>query len=583
MLRLPPHPDPGTPNARGPGRYLWWVARQQIRRVFLGATWGTVWMVGLVLPPYLISRAIDDGLRPRNLPVLAMWAVVLFVAAAGNGAVGVLRHRTMTFLRMDAALRTVQVVTRHVARLGAVVPRKVATGEVVNVGSSDVGHISETLTMTGPGFGGLVAYIVVAVLLLSVSPVLAAVVLLGVPLVAVLVGPLLGRLQRTESAYRDHQGELTARAGDIVAGLRVLCGIGGKEMFARRYRRRSQALRAEGYRVGAVTSWIEALTVGLPAVFLALVVWLTARLAANGDITVGEMVAVYGYVAMLVMPVAFFIDAGRCLIRGLVAARRVVRVLNLTPDLAEPPEPEPGPAGPADLYDPVSGLTVPAGSLVGVAAARPADAGDLADRLGRYVDSAVTWGGVPLSRMAFVEVRRRIVVADNDAHLFGGSLRDVVATRDTPDAAALAAAVRCAAADDIVAGLPDGLDSLVDAQGRNLSGGQRQRLRLVRVLLADPDVLLLVEPTSAVDAHTEAAIASRIHAARQGRTTVVAATSPLLLAQADQVAYLVDGKVVATGSHADLLAAEPGYRALVTRGADDAPVTSRASDEGAVR
>lgn len=583
MSRRPPHADPGEPDARGPGRYLWWVTRRQFGRVLLGATWGSLWMLGLTLPPYLISRAIDDGLRPGNIPVLGMWAAAVFVAAAGNGAIGMLRHRTMTFIRLDAAMRTVQVVSRQASRLGAALPRKVATGEVVNIGASDVTHIAQTLTMTGPGVGGVVAYVAVAALLLSVSPLLAAVVLLGVPFLAVLVGPLLSRLQRVETAYREQQGELTARAGDIVAGLRVLCGIGGKEIFASRYHRRSQALRAEGYRVGAVTSWIEALTVGLPALFLALVSWLAARFAAAGDITVGEMVAVYGYVAMLVVPVWFFIEAGRDLTRGLVAARRVVRVLKLTPEVADDGGNLPGPREPADLHDPVSGLTVPAGTMVGVATARPADAVALVDRLGRYVDSAVTWGSVPLSRMSLPEVRWRLLVADNDAYLFAGSLREVVTTRADPAESTLAAAVHCAAAEDIVAGLPDGLDSTVDAQGRSLSGGQRQRLRLVRALLAAPDVLLLVEPTSAVDAHTEAAIAGRVHAARRGRTTVVVATSPLLLDQADQVAYLVDGQVVATGSHADLLAAQPGYRILVTRGTDDeyAAASPRPVSEGA--
>lgn len=132
-------------------------------------------------------------------------------------------------------------------------------------------------------------------------------------------------------------------------------------------------------------------------------------------------------------------------------------------------------------------------------------------------------------------------------------------------------ALYAAVAQDIVRGLPDGLDSPVDAQGRNLSGGQRQRVRLVRALLADPEVLLAVEPTSAVDAHTEAAMAARLRAARSGRTTVVTTASPLLLDRADTVYYLVDGRVAAVGSHRELLDREPGYRLLVSRGADDDP------------
>lgn len=129
-------------------------------------------------------------------------------------------------------------------------------------------------------------------------------------------------------------------------------------------------------------------------------------------------------------------------------------------------------------------------------------------------------------------------------------------------------ALHTAAADDIVQALPDGLASEIDAQARNLSGGQRQRIRLVRALTANPEVLLAIEPTSALDAHTEARVASRLRAARDGRTTVVTTTSPLVLDHMDTVHYLVDGKVAATGTHRDLLDREPGYRALVARDTD---------------
>jgi ABC-type multidrug transport system fused ATPase/permease subunit len=174
--------------------------------------------------------------------------------------------------------------------------------------------------------------------------------------------------------------------------------------------------------------------------------------------------------------------------------------------------------------------------------------------------------------MALPQVRRRILVADNEADLFAGTLREVVSGRWGPydkDDATIDRAVHAAVAQDIVRALPDGLDSLLDAQGRNLSGGQRQRIRLVRALLADPEVLLALEPTSALDAHTEAAVAARLRAVRSGRTTLVTGTSPLLLDQADTVYYLVDGKVAAVGSHRKLLGEEPGYRALVARGAED--------------
>lgn len=205
------------------------------------------------------------------------------------------------------------------------------------------------------------------------------------------------------------------------------------------------------------------------------------------------------------------------------------------------------------------------GRLTALVSARPAQCAEVVDRLARFTGSAATWGGIRLDAMASARIRERILVADNEADLFSGPLREVVAGRADRDEDAVAAAVHAAVAQDIVDGLPDGLDSAVDAQGRNLSGGQRQRIRLVRALLAEPEVLMAVEPTSAVDAQTEASLASRLRAARAGRTTVVTSTSPLLLEQADTVYFLVDGTTAATGSHRELLAAELRYRALVSR------------------
>ncbi|WP_146088347.1 ABC transporter transmembrane domain-containing protein [Actinacidiphila yanglinensis] len=573
--------DPGTPDRRGPGRYLWWLLASQPHRAAGGALLGTVWMVLTTLFPYVLSRAIDDGLEPGRMGALTAWSGVLLCLGAVNSWVSIMRHRTMTRLRMDATFRTVKSVVGHATRLGASLPRQARAGEIVTIGVTDVLQISQSLTMTGPGVGAVIAFLVVAALLLSISVSLAAVVLLGVPVIALLVGPLLGRLRGAEAVYREQQGGLTARIGDLSGGLRVLNGLGGKNLFADAFRVRSRELTAQGYRVGAVTSWVQALGVGLPMLFLAVVTWMAARLAVQGTITVGEFVGVYGYVAVLVVPVAFFIECGYDITRGLVGAQRVVRFLSLSPESPAPstssasPARNGGesgaepPAEPSVLHDPASGVAVAPGTLTALVSARPAEAAEVVDRLGGLDGSAVTWGAVRLDRVAAAQVRDRILVADNEADLFAGPLRDMVSGRRHPDGDVLARAVHAAAAQDIVDGLPDGFGTLMDAQGRNLSGGQRQRVRLVRALLADPEVLLAVEPTSALDAHTEAAVADRLRAARSGRTTVVTATSPVLLDQADTVHYLVDGKVAASGSHRELLRRESGYRALVDRGTDE--------------
>ncbi|MGW5370106.1 ABC transporter transmembrane domain-containing protein [Streptomyces sp. NPDC004009] len=565
--------DPGTPDVRGGWHFLGWLVLRQRVRSLVGALLGSAWMVLMAAQPYLMARAVDEGLVPGRMGALAGWAGVMFAFGVLNSWVSIMRHRTMTRVRMDANFRTVKLVVGHAARLGAALPRRAGAGEVVTIGVGDVQTIAQALTVVGPGVGSLVVYVVVAGVLLSVSAQLAAVVLLGVPVIALVTGPLTVRLQGAEGEYRERQGVLTARIGDLAGGLRVLNGLGGKGLFADAFRRDSQRLRVQGYRVGAVASWVQALGMGLPTLFLAVVTWLAARQAAAGAISIGELVSVYGYVAVLIVPVAFFIELTYQLNRGVVAARRVVGLLRLEP---EPDEGSlPAPDGPAELRDPASGVRVPPGRLIALAAARPADAAAVLDRLGRYGPTDATWGGVRLDAVPLAAVRSRILVADNEADLFAGPLREAVAAAEPAGDAALRRALRTAAAEDVVRGLPDGLDSAVAGQGRSLSGGQRQRIRLVRALLADPEVLLAVEPTSALDAHTEATVAERLREAREGRTTVVTSTSPLVLDRADTVLFLADGKVTASGPHRRLLAGEPAYRALVARDTEETEETVR--------
>ncbi|MFF7771963.1 ABC transporter ATP-binding protein [Streptomyces massasporeus] len=586
--------DPGTPDHRGGARYLWWLVTRQPGRCAAGAMFGTVWMVLLAATPYLMSRAIDDGLEPGDMSALTLWSGALFAVGAFNAWLSIMRHRTMTRVRMDANFRTVKVVVGQAVRLGASLRRQAGAGEVVTIGVGDVQTVSQSLTVVGPGIGAVVGYLVIAVLLVSVSGVAALVVLLGIPVLALLVGPLLGRLQGSEAEYRERQGVLTARIGDLAGGLRVLAGLGGRQLVADAFRRDSGRLREQGYRVGAVTSWVQALGIGLPSLFLAVVTWLAARLAAQGDITVGQLVSVYGYVAVLVWPVAFLVECGYQVSRGVVCARRVVRFLRLEP-MADSGSLD-APSEPSALYDPESGVRILPGRLTALVAEHPADATTVVDRLGRYAPSGATWGDTRLDDIALNQIRARILVADHEADLFAGSLHQMIGSRDAPGrgaglyrsaapprgatsphapapagqpCAATRKALHTAAAEDIVRALPHGLDTPMDAQARNLSGGQRQRIRLARALLTDPEILLAVEPTSALDAHTEATVATRLRKAREGRTTVVTTTSPLVLDRTDTVHYLKDGKVEATGSHHELLATTPGYRALVARDTEE--------------
>ncbi|RSM69016.1 multidrug ABC transporter permease [Actinoplanes sp. ATCC 53533] len=564
MRELPPA-DPGIPDDRSATRYLGWLARRTWPSVAAAVVFAIVWMTCQALVPAVVGRAIDAGLTHRDSGALLTWCLVLLGLGLIQAGAGIARHRLAVFNWLAAAHRTVQVTVRQSNRLGSALPRRLKTGEVVAIGTADLGHIGGAVEITARGTGSVVAIVTVIVVLLLTSVPLGLVVVFGVPLLMAVVGLLIRPLHRRQQAYREQQGRLTGRATDLVGGLRVLRGVGGEPVMSGRYREQSQVLRAAGLRVAAVEALLEAAQVLLPGIFLVLVTWLGARFALSGRITLGQLVSFYGYAAFLVAPLRQLTETLDKLTRGHVSGRRVVGMLRARTDLPDPDRPASAPVG-GELVDGVSGVVVRPGLVTAIAAAVPADAVAITDRLGRYVDSppgtAATLAGVPLNDLDLATVRARILVADNDARLFSGPLW---ADLDPARAATLPAALAAAGADEIVAALPAGLATEVAERGRSFSGGQQQRLRLARALIVDPEVLVLVEPTSAVDAHTEARIADRLGPARRGRTTVICSTSPLVLARADVVLYVEAGRAVAAGTHRELLARSPGYARTVLR------------------
>jgi ABC-type multidrug transport system fused ATPase/permease subunit len=571
-VRHLPLDHPGTADHRSPGRFLWWLAKGQWRSLVGGMFFGIIWMSSQAVMPAVIGRAIDRGVAARDWDQLLTWSLILLLIGLVQAATGIIRHRFAVTNWLIAAYRTVQLVTHQTVNLGGTLPRKVSTGEVVAIGTSDLSHLGQVMDVTARFAGAIVSFLLVSVILISTSMTLGLVVLIGVPLLMLLVGPLLSPLQQRSARQRSLMGSLSNTASDIVGGLRVLRGIGGEQVFHDRYRRESQQTRRAGVEVAKLQSVLEAMQVFLPGVFVVVVVWLGARYAVAGQITPGELVAFYGYSAFLMIPLRTATEYANKVIRARVAARRVCHVLALTPDVVEPTTPAPSPPVGSSLYDVRSGLCVRAGRLTAIVSEQPDESAALADRLGLCAaepDDDVRLGDVPLTLLRRAEVRRRIVVSDIAAMLFSGRLADRL---DVNRTGGVDLALDTASAADILEALPEGLDTLVAERGRTFSGGQRQRLVLARVLTVDPEILVLVEPTSAVDAHTEARIAARLRRHREGRTTVVTTSSPLMLDAVDEVAFLRDGRVVATGVHGDLLTDNREYRRVVTREPDPVEV-----------
>jgi ABC-type multidrug transport system fused ATPase/permease subunit len=566
-----PVADPGVPDTRSPARFLLWVGRAQLPTLALGVVFGIIWMTAQAFMPFTIGRAIQNGIARHDNRALVFWTLLLLGLGLTQAVAGVLRHRFAVFNWLQAAFRMAQVVAHHAARTGPAIRGRLSTGEVVATVSNDAMRAGGAFEITARLCGAIVAYVIVAVILLTSSVTLGLIVLVGVPVLVPLVGTVIRPLHRRQREQRDEVGLLTALGADTAAGLRVLRGIGGEPAFLERYRRRSQQVRFAGVRVALPQSTLDAAQVFVPGLFVVVVTWIGARFALSGTIGIGDLIAFYGYAAFLVIPLRTSAEAVDKFTRSFVGARRMLDVLTVERESPEPVEPAAEPPAGVPLADPASGLVVQPGELVCLVSDRPDETSAIADRLGGFGPAdGVLLGDVRLRELAAATIRRRVVVSEADPVLFAGTLRrELDPWGRTRSDAELLDAIRVANAEDIVEALPGGLDGEVEERGRSFSGGQRQRVVLARALLSDAEVLVLVEPTSAVDAHTEARIARRLREARRGRTTVIVTTSPLVLDLADRVVLVEHGRAVAEGRHRALLDSSPAYREVVTRGEEE--------------
>jgi ABC-type multidrug transport system fused ATPase/permease subunit len=558
-------------------------------------------MVSQALFPAAVGAAID-GIIADDMQALLAWGGVLVGLGVVGALAGAMRHRFAVENWLRASFRCVQLIGYKAADTGEALPRRMPTGEVVATVASDSMRLGGLYDVSARFAGAIVSYVVVAFILLSKSRPLGLVVLIGVPVLVASLSLILRPLQQRQAEQREQSGKLITLGADTVAGLRVLRGIGGEQQFLRRYEEQSQRVRVVGVHVAGVQASLDAAQVLLPGVFVVLVTWLGALFALDGTITPGDLVQFYGYAAFLVMPLRTATEFADRATRAHIAARKIIRVLSTEPDTKDATHPvdrssngdaaSAGKVGDArdggdtqasnhangtnvaepalgvPLTDPASNVVINPGQLTAIVSARPEESRALADRLGRFgrTRTEVHLDGVAIADLPLATVRRRIVVSEIDPRLFTGSLREELDPHGIHDDATILSALMVASGEDVMEALPSGLDSDVEERGRSFSGGQRQRLALTRALLTDAETLVLVEPTSAVDTHTEARIATRLAGARAGRTTVVMTASPLMLDQADAVILLADGVAAARGTHKELMATSAAYKKTVVRG-----------------
>lgn len=334
-------------------------------------------IAGLPLAVGFAVQAVVDRSGGRLALAGGLIAVLGVLIAVGD----TMLHRTAVTNWITAAARVQQLLARKTAELGAALTRRVAAGEVVAVSTGDVEKIGWFVEALSRFAAAAAALVLICVGLVLYLPSLGVLVVLAMPLLALAVLPLLPRATRRADLQREKAGKATELASDTVAGLRVLRGIGGEELFLGRYRRASQEVRKAAVRSAQMWSLISAIQVLLPGVLLISLVVYGATLAHDGRIEVGQLVTVYSAATLMLFPLRHFEEIAMAYSFSRPSAQRAVRVLSLH-RTAEPSTVDAVPAG--DLYDPVTGLMAPSGLFTAVVCGDPDEAGRLAERLGGH-------------------------------------------------------------------------------------------------------------------------------------------------------------------------------------------------------
>ncbi|MER5929085.1 ABC transporter ATP-binding protein [Streptomyces sp. NPDC002054] len=552
----------------------------QRRRVAWASVLGMAHQGGEAMVPVVIGVVIDRAVATGSSGALVRWLVVLAVlflvlstsyriaARIAERAGEEAAHR----LRVDLGARVLD------PRGGAEAGR--LPGELTNIATDDARRVGTVATMLPFGVAALAGLVISAIALLRISVPLGLLVLLGIPPLLWLGHRISMPLEQRSEVEQDKAAHASGVAADLVAGLRVLKGIGAESAAVARYRRTSRDSLAAALRAAHSRAGHEGAVLALTGLFIAGIGIAGAYLAMRGSISVGDLVAAVGLAQFLLGPFQTLTWVNAEFAQGRASSRRIAEVLDAPPAVTAGEQALPAAVGGGLRlrgvgYGALTGvdLDVRPGEFLGVVTRDPAVARDLLLCLAREADPAegtIELDGVSLTGLDPADVRAAVRVAHHDAALFESTLLDNVRAgagtgADSPaaDAPGIEAALRASAADDVARTLPDGVDTLLAERGRSLSGGQRQRVALARALAADPPVLVLHDPTTAVDAVTESVIAARLREVRKGRTTVLVTTSPALLTVTDRVVVLDGGAVAADGLHAELVAADESYRTAV--------------------
>ncbi|MFK0224678.1 ABC transporter ATP-binding protein [Streptomyces sp. NPDC090303] len=564
---------PDAQRSRRPGSD---ILRTAIRRNVGAMAWGTLLMglyqAGETAFPIALGLIVEHTMRDRSpaslaVAIGALAVIITVVSLSWRFGMRILQKANTTEAhrwRVQVAACGLQPVARDTG---------LKSGEVLTIATEDADQTADIVEVVPMLISSMVAVLVAAVALSMASLPLGLLVIVGTVAILSVLSVMSRRIGSSTKEQQARVARAAAKVADLISGLRPLHGFGGNHAAFRSYRRVSTEAKEQAVTVARVNGAYAGMALGLNAALAASVTLMAGWLAFDGQISIGELVMAVGLAQFIMEPLRLFSDMPKYVMMARASAERMALVLS-APPAADAGTLLPEPGGDLEIdcvrYGALQGVKfqVPAGEFTAITCYQPGAAADLASVLALSVspeayEGVVRLGGKRLEELSVESVREHLLVNPYDGEIFAGTLRSNIdpsgTSRSVPEA------VEASLLTDVVALHRQGLDYEVRDRGANLSGGQRQRLSLARALAADSEVLVLRDPTTAVDAVTEQLVARNLAKLRRGRTTVVFTSSPALLDAADRVLVLDEGVVTADGTHRGLLASDEAYCLAVTR------------------
>jgi putative ABC transport system ATP-binding protein len=553
------------------------ILRTALRRNVGAMAGGTVLMglyqAGETAFPIALGMIVEHTMRDGRslgalaLSIAALAVIITTVSLSWRFGMRILQKANTTEAhrwRVKVAACGLQPVARDV---------DLKSGEVLTIATEDADQTADIIEVVPLLISSLVAVLVAAIALGLADIRLGLLVIVGTVAILSILSVMSRRIGSSTQEQQARVARAGAKVADLITGLRPLHGFGGNHAAFGSYRKVSTEARHQAVTVAKVNGVYAGTALALNAVLAGAVTLMAGWLAFDGRITIGELVMAVGLAQFIMEPLKLFSEMPKYVMIARASAERMALVLS-APPVTTPGSGRPAPGADLEIDCVRHGslnkvkFQVAAGEFVAIAAYQPRAAADLAAVLavnvppGTY-EGAVRIGGQELADLSVEAVREHILVNPYDGEIFAGTLRTNIdpsgTSRSVPEA------VEASMLTDVVALHRDGLDYGVRDRGANLSGGQRQRLSLARALAADTDVLVLHDPTTAVDAVTEQLVARNVAKLRRGRTTVVITSSPAFLDAADRVLVLDDGVITGEGTHRNLLATDEDYCLAVAR------------------